>query len=182
MSATAPGAASQVFTIGHSDHGPERFADLLGRFGITLLADVRAVPRSRTWPHFRTEEMAAWLRDRGIGYAHIAGLGGWRRARPDSRNGAWHNASFRGYADYALTEAFAQALGELEAQAALRPTAIMCSEALWWRCHRRLIADRLVAGGWEVLHISSDAKAEPHGLSDFGVVEDGRVVYPGTGP
>ena len=168
----------RLWTIGHSNHPLERFVELLAASDIDVLVDVRTVPKSRKWPHFRDDALAVSLPSHGVGYLHMAGLGGWRRPDPASPNRAWRNESFRGYADYALTEEFAAALAALAELAASRRTAIMCSEALWWRCHRRLIADRLVADGWEVLHIGTGATAQPHRLADFGVVEGGRVVYP----
>lgn len=169
----------QLWTIGHSTHSLEEFLGLLGGHGVELLCDVRSVPKSRRYPHFCADALAESLPERGIGYRHLAGLGGWRRAKPDSPNTAWRNASFQGYADYALTKPFADALGELCEQAIQQRTVVMCSEALWWRCHRRLIADRLVAVGWEVWHIGSDGSLSQHSLTDFAVARpDGTVVYP----
>jgi uncharacterized protein (DUF488 family) len=121
------------------------------------------------------------LPERGLRYVHLPRLGGFRRARPDSPNGAWRNASFRGYADYTQTEEFAAGLAELRDLAASAPTAMMCAEAVYWRCHRRLVADRLVAGGDEVLHIETEKRASPHELSEFAVVEEGRITYPPGG-
>ena len=172
-------AIPELYTVGHSNHPFDRFVEILDTFEIDLLADVRTVPKSRKWPHFHTEQLARSLPSHGIRYAHMPGLVGWRRPAPDSPNGAWHNASFRGYADYALTAAFAEALDSLVEVAGRQPTAIMCSEVLWWRCHRRLIADRLVNAGWTVQHIGSDARAEVHRLAAFAdPQDDGRVLYP----
>ena len=169
----------ELFTIGHSNHTLDRFVSLLDAFGVGFVADVRTVPKSRKWPQFRSDELARSLPPHDIEYAHMPGLGGWRRSTRDSPNGAWQNESFRGYADYALTEAFADALAALLDLAVRHRTAIMCSEALWWRCHRRLIADRLVADGWEVLHIGSAARAHVHRLPAFAApLPDGRVLYP----
>jgi uncharacterized protein (DUF488 family) len=146
---------------------------------VRAVADVRTVPKSRRHPHFRAESLAASLPERGIEYVHMPGLGGFRRPRADSPNGAWENESFRGYADYAMTAEFADALAGLRRLAGRAPTAVMCSEAVWWRCHRRLIADRLVAGGDEVLHIGSPARADAHALSPFALVGgDGQITYP----
>jgi uncharacterized protein (DUF488 family) len=168
-----------MFTIGHSNRALDAFVGLLDAFEIRLLADVRTVPRSRQWPHFRADELARSLPTHGIAYAHMPDLGGWRRSARDSPNQAWRNTSFRGYADYALTPEFADALAALKDLAVERRTAIMCSEALWWRCHRRLIADRLVVDGWQVLHIGSTAHADPHRLPEFATpLADGRVLYP----
>ena len=169
----------QVFGIGHSTHPPEEFVVLLSAHEIGQLADIRTVPRSRRWPHFGTDELAASLPAHGIAYAHLPALGGWRRPVADSPNGGWRNRSFQGYADYALTDDFAAGLAELCNLVRERPTAMMCSEGLWWRCHRRLVADRLVATGWEVQHIAPDGGTTRHQLPDFAVVRtDGRVVYP----
>jgi uncharacterized protein (DUF488 family) len=155
------------------------FVRLLASHGIAHLADIRTVPRSKKWPHFGTDQLSTTLPVHGIAYTHIPQLGGWRRPVQDSPNGGWRNNSFRGYADYALTDNFGDGLAELCDLARDRPTAIMCSEGLWWRCHRRLVADRLVAAGWEVVHIAPAGGTARHQLSDFAVVgTDGRVVYP----
>ena len=168
-----------MWTIGHSTHSLEEFVGLLSRYEIRLVCDVRTVPKSRRYPHFFADALAESLPEHRVDYRHLAGLGGWRHAQPDSPNGAWRNASFRGYADYALSAEFADALLELCELAMRRRTVVMCSEALWWRCHRRLIADRLLAAGWEVCHIGSDGRSIPHELADFAVVRsDGTVVYP----
>lgn len=171
----------RLWTIGHSTLTLKEFVDLLRMHAIGLLCDVRTVPRSRRHPHFSTDALARSLPARGIDYRHLPGLGGWRHARSDSPNTAWRNAAFRGYADYALSAQFAGSLGELCDLAIHTRTAIMCAEALWWRCHRRLIADRLLAGGWEVCHIGSDGRSSPHRLTEFAVVQrDGPVFYPGA--
>jgi len=169
----------KIWTVGHSTHSFDTLRALLGKHGITLLADVRRVPRSRRHPHFDTDALARSLPDSGVAYLHLPRLGGWRRAAADSPNGAWRNDSFRGYADYAMSAEFAGGLAELRELAAARATAMMCSEALWWRCHRRLIADRLVVAGDTVCHIGSDGRASAHRLASFAVVgADGRVTYP----
>jgi uncharacterized protein (DUF488 family) len=179
ISARIEGVPHRLWTVGHSTHTLEEFVALLSAQEITLLCDVRTVPRSKRHPHVSTEALARSLPERGIEYRHLPGLGGWRHARPDSPNTAWRNAAFRGYADYALSAQFADALGELCDLAVSRRTAIMCAEALWWRCHRRLIADRLLAAGWEVCHIGSDGHPSPHRLTEFAEVQpDGSVVYP----
>lgn len=173
-------ASRRVWSIGHSTHSAEAFGALLRGHGVVGVADIRTVPRSRRLPQYQAEAMAAWLpAQAGVAYAHLRRLGGWRRPRPDSPNDGWRNRSFRGYADYALGDEFAAGLEELTAMAACRATAMMCSEALWWRCHRRLVADRLLVAGWEVLHIGSDGRVGEHALTAFGVVgDDGRVRYP----
>ena len=168
-----------VWTVGHSRHSGDAFAALLAANEIEQVADVRTVPKSRRHPHFHTDVLARDLRARGVAYAHLPRLGGWRPARPDSPNDAWRNTSFRGYADYAMSEEFATGLAQLRELAATRRTAMMCSEALWWRCHRRLIADRLVVAGDTVCHIGSDARASAHQLTSFAVVgPDRQITYP----
>ena len=168
-----------VWTVGHSNRTLDELVALLDAHGIRALADVRTVPRSRRHPHFNTEELAASLPGRGIAYSHHADLGGFRRPRADTPNDGWENEAFRGYADHAMSAGFAAALAELRELAAERPTAVMCAEAVWWRCHRRLIADRLVAAGDDVLHILSAERAEPHSLTEFAVVgADGQITYP----
>ena len=168
----------RVWTIGHSTHPLERLADLLREHGVEQVADIRTVPRSRRHPHFHADALARALPEHGIAYVHLAALGGWRRPLPDSPNGGWRNASFRGYADYALSADFAAGLVRLRELAAARPTAMMCSEGLWWRCHRRLVADRLLLAGDDVHHIGPDGRAAAHRLSPFAEVVGGRLVYP----
>ena len=167
-----------MWTVGHSTRSLAELLDLLGAHGVTLIADVRAIPRSRRHPHFGGPGLAAALSERGLGYVHLPGLGGLRRPRPDSVNRGWQNDSFRGYADYMQTDAFAVELGRLRALARDHRVAMMCAEAVWWRCHRSLIADALVAAGDTVLHILTPQRAEPHALRDFARVEAGRVTYP----
>lgn len=172
-----------VWTVGHSTHSADAFAALLAAHEIEQVADVRTVPKSRRHPHFHTEALARDLAARGVAYAHLPRLGGWRPARSDSPNGAWRNTSFRGYADYAMSEEFAVGLAQLRELAAARRTAMMCSEALWWRCHRRLIADRLQVAGDCVCHISSNARASAHQLTSFAVIgPDLQITYPAPPP
>jgi uncharacterized protein (DUF488 family) len=169
----------QVWSVGHSTHAAGELTALLAAHRIELVADVRTVPRSRRHPHFAAAALAEALPARGIAYRHLPRLGGWRRPAPDSPNAGWRNASFRGYADYALTEAFAAGLAELCELAAARRTAMMCSEALWWRCHRRLIADRLLVAGHAVSHIGADGRITPHELPPFATQgPGGRLTYP----
>ena len=168
-----------VWTVGHSNRTFDELVALLEAHGIRGLADVRTVPRSRRHPHFNTEELAASLPERGIAYSHHPDLGGFRRPRPDTPNDAWENEAFRGYADHAMSATFAAALADLRDLAAERPTAVMCAEAVWWRCHRRVISDRLVAAGDDVLHIASETRADPHSITEFAVVgADGQITYP----
>src|SRR5437870_2302093 len=142
-----------IYTVGHSTRSLETFLALLAEHQIRLLVDVRRYPASRRYPHFAQEPLAAALEAVGIAYRHDADLGGRRSARKDSANTAWRSAGFRGYADYMETPAFEDALARLRELARARPTAILCAEAVPWRCHRQLIADALVARGEEVGHI-----------------------------
>jgi uncharacterized protein (DUF488 family) len=169
-----------VWTVGHSTHALDEFVALLATAGVRQLGDIRTVPRSRRHPQFRSDALAESLPEAGVAYRHLAGLGGFRRPRRDSPNGAWRNESFRGYADYAMTAEFARALDELREWAGEAPTAIMCSESLWWRCHRRLVADQLVAHGDRVVHIGPDGRTTEHELTPFAVVEGGQLIYPAS--
>jgi uncharacterized protein (DUF488 family) len=168
-----------VWTIGHSTHSFEAFVRLLAMHDVSLLADIRTVPKSRRHPHFNAEELARSLPGRGVTYVELPRLGGWRRAAPDSPNGAWRNLSFRGYADYAMGDDFDEGLAQLRELAAGQSTAMMCAEAVWWRCHRRLVADRLVLAGDLVCHIGADGRTSAHQLTEFAAVSaDGQVTYP----
>ena len=167
-----------VFTIGHSNRPLDDFLELLGAWDIKLLADVRKLPGSRAHPHFGGAELAKSLKGR-VEYVHFPALGGLRRGRPDSPNTGWRNASFRAYADYMQTEEFAVALAELLTLAAESRTAIMCAEAVPWRCHRSLIADALVVRGVGVEHILSKTRAEKHSLKAWALVEGTQITYPG---
>lgn len=172
-------AAMQVWTVGHSTHSTDAFLALLAAHEIARVADIRTVPKSRRHPHFGAEALARSLREGGVAYSYLPRLGGWRRPAADSPNGAWRNRSFRGYADYAMGDEFALGLAELRRLATAERTAMMCSEALWWRCHRRLVADRLVAAGDSVCHISSDGRASEHHLTPFATVDAGaQITYP----
>jgi uncharacterized protein (DUF488 family) len=167
-----------VYTIGHSTRTLEAFIALLRAHAVSQVADVRTVPKSRRHPHFAREALSHGLADAGIAYRHVAGLGGLRKPRADSPNTAWRHESFRGYADHMQTPAFEEALVELIAWSSA-PTAIMCAEAVWWQCHRQLIADALVARDVGVRHIMSPSSAPAHTLTSFARVEAGRVTYPG---
>lgn len=175
-----PGRLS-VYTIGHSTRTIGEFAALLGESGIELVVDVRAIPRSRTNPQFNRETLPAALAPLGVGYEHIAELGGRRsrgRGAPPSSNTFWRNTSFRNYADYAATEAFRSGLDQLRELSGERCSAIMCSETLWWRCHRRIISDYLLAEGIPVLHIMAAHKVEPATLTPNAQrLDEGTLVY-----
>jgi uncharacterized protein (DUF488 family) len=151
---------------------------LLRRHAIELLADVRTVPRSRRMPWFAREELSESLPAAGIAYEHLGELGGFRRPRPDSPNRGWRVDTFRGYADAMDSAQWRATLGRLTAIAAERHTAVMCAEAQWTRCHRRLIADALVVRGWQVCHIAASGRTEPHALTPFAVVAGDRLTYP----
>jgi uncharacterized protein (DUF488 family) len=167
-----------VHTVGHSTHPIEEFTRILQAYGIRTLADVRTIPRSRRNPQFDRENLPRSLQAAGIEYRHFPGLGGLRHPRKDSMNTGWRNASFRGYADYMQTPEFASGLNHLIELAAENPTAIMCAEAVPWRCHRSLIADALVAQGIPVTEILSATKWQPHAMTPFAKVENQRVTYP----
>jgi uncharacterized protein (DUF488 family) len=168
-----------VWTVGHSTHALETFVELVRAHGVTAIADVRKIPRSRRNPQYNLEALPGALAAAGLGYVHRPGLGGRRRERADSVNRGWKNPSFRAYADYMQTDEFARELDALVALGTRDRVGIMCAEAVWWRCHRSLIADALVARGEPVLHILTPERAEPHVLRDFARVEQGRVSYPG---
>jgi uncharacterized protein (DUF488 family) len=171
----------RLYTIGHSTRSLNELVEVLRSFGVRSLVDIRTVPRSRHTPQFNREALSRRLPRRRIRYRHLPGLGGLRKPRADSPNTAWRNASFRGFADYMETPEFAASLRELRALAReAGPVAVMCAEAVPWRCHRSLVADALVARGDEVLHIMGRAKAHPHTLTPWARVEDGRVSYPGA--
>lgn len=170
----------KTYTIGHSARPIERFIDLLRWQHIALVVDVRRFPGSRRYPQFNSAPLAQSLEASGIGYRPARELGGRRSPRRDSRNTAWKNASFRGYADYMETPEFAAALDRLLADSATQPTAIMCAEAVWWQCHRALIADALKVRGVEVLHILDGPKLAEHPYTAAARVVDGRLDYSAT--
>jgi uncharacterized protein (DUF488 family) len=167
-----------IYTIGHSTHSAARFLELLQAHGIATIVDVRTLPMSRRHPQFNKPTLEAFLAANGIRYRHMATLGGLRTPRPDSLNTAWKHAGLRGYADHMGTEAFQSAVDELRRDASAA-TAIMCAEAAWWQCHRRLLADALQLQGAPVWHILSTAPASPHEVSDFARIHKGKVIYPG---
>ena len=171
-----------VFTIGHSSRTLEDFIAILEAWSIKCLADIRTVPRSRANPWFNRDSLPSALAPHGISYEHLAALGGLRRAHPDSPNTAWRNLSFRGYADYMGTPDFANGIESLLAIASGKKTAIMCAEAVPWRCHRSLISDALVVRGWQVLDIFTEHKATPHKLTKFARVDGMTITYPPEQP
>ena len=168
----------RIWTIGHSTRAIDEFISLFEENGLKLLADVRAWPSSKRYPQFNKDALAESLTGHGIRYEHFPELGGKRKANPDSRNTAWRNASFRGYADYMETEQFQKGIERLLDDAGeAGPTAIVCAEAVWWRCHRSLIADYLKARGVEVLHILGANKVEPHPYTPAARIVNGELSY-----
>ncbi len=170
-----------LFTIGHSTRTLEELVGILKAHGVETLADVRTVPRSRRVPWFNAETLGDDLARFGIGYVPMGELGGLRKSKADSVNTAWRNASFRGYADYMQTPAFEAGLERLTEIASARPTAVMCAEAVPWRCHRSLIGDAMIARGWRVVDLMGEKSAKPHKLTEFAKVEGTKVTYPGEG-
>ncbi len=154
--------AATVLTVGHSTHEAEAFTALLRRHGVEALADVRRYPGSRRVPWTNEDAIGPLLAACAIEYAHLPELGGRRRPRSDSPNGGWDSEQFRGYADHMESEEFAAGLGRLVELVGAHRTALMCAEAQWWRCHRRLIADALAARGWQVVHVGARGDLQPH--------------------
>lgn len=174
---TTEGVAPSIWTIGHSTRSLEQFLELLDTHDIEAVADVRRFPGSRRRPHFTGEPLTQALAARRLGYVWFPELGGRRRPRPDSPNTGWRSASFRGYADYMETESFAEGLGRLTDLACGLRSAIMCAEALWWRCHRGLISDALRWAGFDVHHIQGPSSCAPHPYTSAARLEGGRLSY-----
>ena len=176
--ASAFPSVAQIWTIGHSTRSIEQFMDALAPHQIKLLADVRLLPGSKRFPHFNNDALAKSLGAHGIRYEHFRELGGRRKPRADSPNTAWRNDAFRGYADYMETPAFEAGIARLlTLSREIGPAALMCAEAVWWRCHRGLVADYLKARGIEVLHIVDAKKAGPHPWTSAATIVDGRLTY-----
>lgn len=169
-----------MYALGHSTLEPHEFVAILRAHGVTHLADVRTVPRSRRVPWTSVDVLPGILAQAGIVHSHRPGLGGLRKPRPDSMNAGWRNESFRGYADHMQTPPFQESLDALVRLAARETVAIMCAEAVPWRCHRSLLADALVARGVEVWQIVG-GKAQPHQVTSFARIRDGQVTYPPPG-
>ena len=167
----------KIWTIGHSSRPLEAFLELLSRHEIEAIADVRRFPGSRRQPQYGQAALSASLAARGVEYRWIEALGGRRRPRPDSPNTAWRNLSFRGYADYMESAGFRRGMDELLELAARKRTAIMCSEAMWWRCHRSLVSDALCAREIEVVHILDAAHTRKHPMTSPARIVDGRLSY-----
>ncbi len=172
--------AGDLFTIGHSTRTLDELIAMLREAGVTRLADVRAFPRSRMNPQFNVDTLPAALAAAGIDYRHLPALGGRRGTRADapSRNTLWNVQAFRNYADYAQTPPFRRALDDLTRLAADRPTAIMCAEAVWWRCHRRLVTDYMLVAGWHVVHLMAPGHRQEAALTPGAVLQaDGTIEY-----
>jgi uncharacterized protein (DUF488 family) len=173
---------ARVYTIGHSSRSIEAFIAALRSYDVTLVVDVRRFPGSRRNPQFGADALAAALTEHGIEYQHLDALGGRRsESRPASPNDAWENDSFQAYADYALTEAFQTALDTLIAFTETDVPAIVCAEVVYWRCHRRIIADWLLVRGYDVSNIYDADRADEHELTRFAAISNGRVTYPADG-
>lgn len=167
----------QIWTIGHSTRSWEEFVEMLKSFEIELLGDVRSFPGSRKFPHFHKENIEKKLPKEKIEYFHFKDLGGRRKASPNSKNTIWKNVSFRSYADYMETESFKNGIKKLNEVASKKRVAIMCSEAVWWRCHRSMISDYLKVNGWKVFHIMNTEKAYEHPYTKPAKEIDGELVY-----
>lgn len=171
-------SAGSIFTIGHSTHSLAELIALLHAHAVEQLVDVRAHPSSRRMPHFNRESLSSELPAHGIAYVHLPQLGGRRAPLPDSQNTGWRVSGFRGYADHMRSIEFAAGLKALEGLGTRGVTAMMCAEALWWRCHRRLVSDALTVRGWNVIHVASSGSATTHRLTPFAVVEGDALAYP----
>jgi uncharacterized protein (DUF488 family) len=167
----------EIWTIGHSNRNIETFISILRSFDIEVVADVRQFPGSRKYPHFNKENLSESLQQHNIGYVHMVELGGRRKPAKDSPNITWKNDAFRAYADYMETEDFRNAVSKLEELASAKRTAYMCSEAVWWSCHRSMISDHLKANGWKVMHIMDINKAKEHPYTAPARIIEGRLTY-----
>jgi uncharacterized protein (DUF488 family) len=168
----------RIYTIGHSTRSLDELVGLLREHGVQRAADIRRYPGSRRYPHFSRESLEKTLPEHGIAYLHVVELGGRRQPRPDSPNTAWRNAQFRGYADHMHTSEFSDALDHLLASDV--PTAIMCAEAVPWRCHRNLVADELIRRGHEVIHILGPGASQRHVINPMARVIDDHLAYPSS--
>lgn len=166
-----------IWTIGHSTHTFEELVEMLRSFQIEMVVDVRSYPGSRRYPQFNKESLEISLPESGFQYLHLKELGGRRKVRPDSKNIAWHHAAFRGYADYMETADFKNAIKRLALIGEEGRTAYMCSEAVWWRCHRSMISDYLKVHGWKVMHIMGVGKEQEHPFTAPANIIDGELSY-----
>jgi uncharacterized protein (DUF488 family) len=172
----------RIFTVGHSTHSLDELVALLEAHAVEQLADIRTYPGSRRMPWFNREALARELPAHHIAYVHIPQLGGRRSPSPHTENTGWRVAGFRGYADHMASAEFEAGLEVLETHARSRTTAMMCAEALWWRCHRRLVSDALTVRGWDVVHVGSDGDVTTHELTPFATTDGSRLSYPQNGP
>lgn len=168
---------NNVWTIGHSTRTLEEFFELLRSFDINMLVDIRTYPGSRRYPHFNQTQLSHSVQENGIQYLHMIELGGRRKPLPDSTNTSWRHPSFRGYADYMQTPEFAEAISKLEALSSESRIAYMCSEAMWWKCHRSLVSDYLKVRGWTVHHILDKAKSTEHPYTAPAKPVQGKLFY-----
>lgn len=166
-----------IYTIGHSTHTIEVFLSMLASFNIKMVVDIRSLPGSNKYPQFNQDELKESLKNVGINYIHCIELGGRRKAKKDSKNTRCNNVSFKGYADYMETKEFKNGIKDLKILALKQPTVYMCSEAVWWRCHRSMVSDYLKADGWEILHIMGVGKFQEHKYTSPARIVDGEVVY-----
>ncbi len=173
----AKNPSGSVWTIGHSNRSIEAFLNLLQHYKIKAVVDVRQFPGSRKYPHFNKENLSITLSENNLQYIHLLELGGRRKPNPDSPYTSWRHPAFRSYADYMDTDAFSEGIDMLEKIALQQETAYMCSEAVWWSCHRSMISDYLKVRGWEVNHILSPTKAELHPYTSPARIIDGKLSY-----
>lgn len=166
-----------IFTIGHSNHPFETFLEMLKSFEIEVLADIRRYPGSRKYPQFKKDSLQMTLPENGIEYVHFEDLGGRRKVQPNSKNTAWRLDAFKAYADYMETESFSEAIKELEKIATKKRVCYMCSEAVWWSCHRSLVSDYLKTEGWNVQHIMGIGKSSEHPYTKAARIFDGKLLY-----
>src|SRR5665213_1248152 len=166
-----------IWTIGHSTRPMEEFISMLNSFDIELVADIRSFPGSRKFPQYNKEALSVSLPQNNINYVHLKNLGGRRKVKPDSKNTAWRHIAFRGYADYMETDSFKEGIMELEKNALKQRTAYMCSEAVWWRCHRSMVSDYLKVRGWKVMHIMGIGKDEEHPYTGPARIVNGELSY-----
>ena len=170
-------SSPEIYTIGHSTHPIEEFISMLNSFSIAFVADIRNFPGSRRYPQFNKDALELSLKEKGIDYIHMKDLGGRRKPLPDSINTNWRHQAFRGYADYMQTKEFKNAVDQLENLASKQRTAYMCSEAVWWSCHRALVSDFLKVKGWKVMHIMGIGKSQEHPYTKAATIVDGKLQY-----
>ena len=168
---------TEVWTIGHSTCSMDEFVAMLKSFQIELVADIRSFPGSRRFPHFNKETLEVTLSQNNLVYIHIKNLGGRRKVNSNSKNTSWRHPAFRGYADFMETEVFKDGIRELEQIASQKRTVYMCSEAVWWHCHRSMVSDYLKVSGWKVMHIMGVGKAEEHPYTQPARIVDGELSY-----